>query len=148
MNDTGERGDRGDRGIHGERGPKGDHGQHGDKGRQGVQGVRGPRGDTGEVGHIGETGPKIGFDWLHMMAYVLLAGAFIFTATENRKQTQDILKTGTASCSSINDLRGTLRSILSDQVKFAERFPTDSKNQRVRIEVLKKNIADLGERQC
>lgn len=127
----------------GERGPTGDHGQHGDKGDRGDMGPEGP------VGDVGRRGPTVGFDWIHMLAYLLLAGAFVFTTHQNREQTQDILKAGTVSCQSVNDLRTTLRSVLKDQIEFAKDFPTPPPSfQKARLVTLQQNIDALENRPC
>lgn len=109
-----------------------------------------PRRD-GRAGASGEQhgGPKVGFDWMHLIAYLLLSGAFIFTAHQNREQTRDILKTGSASCADVNDLRGTLRLVLMDQVDLAIDFPLPQQQvQAARVRALEQSIDSLKERPC
>lgn len=135
----GLRGSQGDPGIKGQHGEPGAQGIHGHDGTVGDRGAKGATGDTGATGAVGQRGGrgKSGFDWTPMVAYLLLAAAFIFTARENRVQTQDILKQRTALETCVNNLRSDLRFVFQD---FSRGEPDQGTFQR--------SIARLENRQC
>lgn len=58
------------------------------------------------------------FDWTHLVAYCLLAGAFIFTANENREQGRQIGAQQAATQQCVDNLRGDLRAVLMEQIEL------------------------------
>jgi hypothetical protein len=64
---------------------------------------------------VSEPRPLIGtFDWTHLIAYMLLAGAFIWSARENRLQTESIATGRTALEKCVNELRTDMRMVVRD----------------------------------
>lgn len=115
----------------GERGPQGDHGQ---------------TGDTGARGERGERGLPPRFDWTHLVAYLLLAGAFTWSAKENRDQGQLIGAQQSRTQRCVDDLRSDLRGVLRAQIDLRSTSPMPTPEQVV--ESLKQQIVRLEDTPC
>lgn len=130
---------------------KGDRGETGRDGRDGTTGVTGTTGAGGQRGPAGAAGKDYyrverRFDWTHLVAYMLLAAAFIWTARENRQQGELIGRQSERAQVCVNELRGDLRQVLRDQIELRALTPQPDPDKV--IDSLERQITRLENSSC